>query len=170
MDGPATPNARPWQATSFGEQLTARLEEFGAAVLELAARIPSNPSSRHIPPQLARAATSIGANYAEACGAASRRDFVHKLRVVDKEAREARYWLRLVARRWPDLNGAPELGGEAGELVGIMTASIRTVLRREAEPPCRHRDTQAHRLRTLVRVLSDGIRPGPLGTESPRPL
>jgi four helix bundle protein len=133
MGDPVEPTGGPRPSTSFGERLAARLEDFGAAALELAARIPSDPTTRHIPPQLARAATSVGANYAEACGAASRRDFIHKLRVVDQEARESRYWLRLVARRWPDLIGAPALACEAGELVGIVTASIRTALRREEE-------------------------------------
>ena len=59
------------------------------------------------------------------------RDFVHKLRIADKEMREARYWLRLVAASWSDQSAiAHELSCEADELVGILSASIRTASRR----------------------------------------
>ncbi|WP_319805314.1 four helix bundle protein [Hymenobacter latericus] len=46
--------------------------------------------------QLLRSGTSIGANVEEALAAASRADFVHKLTIAAKEARETNYWLRLL--------------------------------------------------------------------------
>ncbi|MGD0487416.1 MAG: four helix bundle protein [Syntrophorhabdales bacterium] len=46
--------------------------------------------------QLLRAGTSIGANIEEAIGGASRRDFVAKINIACKEARESNYWLRLL--------------------------------------------------------------------------
>jgi four helix bundle protein len=46
--------------------------------------------------QLLRSGTSIGANVEEAMGASSRKDFVHKLRIAYREARESRYWIRLL--------------------------------------------------------------------------
>jgi four helix bundle protein len=45
--------------------------------------------------QLVRSGTSIGANIAEAQSAESRRDFIHKLKIADKELHETVYWLRL---------------------------------------------------------------------------
>jgi len=45
---------------------------------------------------LLRAGTSIGANIEEAIGGASRRDFVAKINIACKEARESNYWLRLL--------------------------------------------------------------------------
>jgi four helix bundle protein len=45
--------------------------------------------------QLVRSGTSIGANIAEAQSAESRRDFIHKLKIADKELHETEYWLRL---------------------------------------------------------------------------
>lgn len=46
--------------------------------------------------QLLRSGTSIGANVEEAHGAQSKRDFKSKMFIVYKEARETRYWLRLL--------------------------------------------------------------------------
>lgn len=46
--------------------------------------------------QLLRSGTSIGANVEEAIAAASKKDFVHKLTLSAKEARETSYWLRLL--------------------------------------------------------------------------
>ncbi len=47
--------------------------------------------------QFLRSATSVGANVAEARAAESKRDFVHKIQLAQKEARESLYWLRLLA-------------------------------------------------------------------------
>lgn len=46
--------------------------------------------------QLLRSGTSIGANVEEAVAAESTKDFVHKMAIASKEARETRYWLRLL--------------------------------------------------------------------------
>ncbi|HLJ12515.1 MAG TPA: four helix bundle protein [Planctomycetaceae bacterium] len=48
--------------------------------------------------QFVRCGTSAGPNYEEACAAESRADFAHKLNIVLKELREARHWIRLIAR------------------------------------------------------------------------
>ena len=47
--------------------------------------------------QLAKSATSIGANYAEANNASSKTDFRHKIYIAKKEAAETQYWLELFA-------------------------------------------------------------------------
>jgi len=46
--------------------------------------------------QLIRSATSIGANVEEAIAGQSKKDFLHKMGIASKEARETRYWLRLL--------------------------------------------------------------------------
>ena len=46
--------------------------------------------------QLLRSATSIGANVEEASAASSKKDFIHKMTIASKEARETKYWLRLL--------------------------------------------------------------------------
>ena len=46
--------------------------------------------------QLLRSATSIGANVEEAIAAQLRKDFIHKMSIASKEARETKYWIRLL--------------------------------------------------------------------------
>ncbi len=55
--------------------------------------------------QLLRSGTSIGANVEEAIAAQSRKDFISKMSIASKEARETRYWLRLLNKnKLVDLN------------------------------------------------------------------
>ncbi|MCO6496337.1 MAG: four helix bundle protein [Chitinophagaceae bacterium] len=77
--------------------------------------------------QLLRAGTSIGANIEEADGAQSKRDFLHKVSISFNEAKESRYWLRLLK----DSNllkavYADVLLSKLDELLKIMTAIIKT--------------------------------------------
>ncbi|HEX6926941.1 MAG TPA: four helix bundle protein [Longimicrobiaceae bacterium] len=75
--------------------------------------------------QLARSATSVGANVEEAIAAQSRRDFVSKMSIARKEARESRYWLRLMYDA--DIASREETGPlltEADELIRMLTAII----------------------------------------------
>ena len=77
--------------------------------------------------QILRSGTSCGANYEEACGAESRADFIHKMQIVLKELRETLYWLKLIARSFPNLaqHLQTELR-EAQELVRIFSKSVIT--------------------------------------------
>jgi four helix bundle protein len=76
--------------------------------------------------QLTHAGTSIGANLEEACGAQSRADFIAKVSIALKEARETRYWLRLVVATQPPAPAdADELSRESDELVAILTTILR---------------------------------------------
>jgi four helix bundle protein len=75
--------------------------------------------------QYLRAATSIGANMEEAQAGESRSDFIHKLGVAQKEARECRYWLRLLAESGIVAREKLQpLRRETEELIGIITAII----------------------------------------------
>ena len=67
--------------------------------------------------QFTAAGTSIGANYCEADDAESKKDFRHKIGICKKEARETKYWLRLIAISEPTLRDpAATLWQEAKEL------------------------------------------------------
>jgi four helix bundle protein len=76
-------------------QLEERLIEFAGLVLELSAVLPKTPAGRHISSQIVRSGTAPASNYAEARGAESRADFVHKLGIVHKELNETAVWLRI---------------------------------------------------------------------------
>jgi four helix bundle protein len=76
--------------------------------------------------QLASAGTSIGANLEEAAGAQTRPDFIAKISIALKEARETLYWLRLViATQQPVPADASALARESDELVAILTTILR---------------------------------------------
>ena len=76
--------------------------------------------------QLLRSGTSIGANVEEASAGQSRKDFVAKMCIAAKEARETRYWLRLLqASQLVEVNVSEELS-HIEELIRILTSIIKT--------------------------------------------
>ena len=77
--------------------------------------------------QLLRSGTSVGANVEEATAAESRRDFIHKMTIASKEARESMYWLRLLAESElvPGIDVASELEN-VHELVRMLTSIVKS--------------------------------------------
>jgi four helix bundle protein len=75
--------------------------------------------------QILKAGTSIGANVREAQSAESKADFVHKLKIADKEANELEYWLQLckMAENYPD---PLSLENELLEIKKILSKIIST--------------------------------------------
>ena len=91
----------------MGEQQTKyKLEErtllFSESVIDLCKGTSRSMVSDPIVRQLIRSATSIGANYAEANNASSRRDFRNKIFIAKKESQETLYWLRLMQKACGD--------------------------------------------------------------------
>jgi four helix bundle protein len=83
-------------------------------------------ASRQIAGQLLRSGTSVGANAEEAKAAYTRREFACKNCIVLREAREARFWLRLIdANKLSPGETLEPLLREANELVGIYTATVK---------------------------------------------
>lgn len=78
--------------------------------------------------QFVRAATSIGANYCEANGASSKKDFKNKIYICKKEARETKYWLQLIAKNNPEKRDiCRRLWKECQELMLIFSKIILTL-------------------------------------------
>lgn len=73
-----------------------RLYNFALAIIMLVRNLPKEVAAHEIGRQLVKAGTSIVANYEEAKGGFSRDDFVYKISVAFKEARETSIWLRLL--------------------------------------------------------------------------
>jgi len=106
--------------------LEERTANFGEQVIDFLKTLPKNAISIPLISQLVRSATSIGANYMEADGAESRKDFMHKIAICKKEAKETRHWLRMIAKANADrAPEARELWKEANELALIFSAIIR---------------------------------------------
>ena len=108
--------------------LEERLIAFARRIIDIVEALPSTRAGNHIAGQLIRCGTSPAPNYGEAQGAESRRDFVHKLRIVLKELRESRIWMLIIQTK-EIIRPVERLGpiiAEADELIAIVATSIRT--------------------------------------------
>ncbi|MBM3128790.1 MAG: four helix bundle protein [Chloroflexi bacterium] len=78
------------------EKLDERTYKFALRVIKMVNALPNTKTSDVLGHQVLRSATSIGANVEEALGAISKREFIQKMSIAVKEARETHYWLRLI--------------------------------------------------------------------------
>ena len=113
-----------------------RTFHFSCDVVRFCLTFGQKQGCRAIADQLLRAGTGVGANAEEAKSAYSRREFALKNSYALKEAREAQFWLKLIleCRLVEDANNkGSALLRESGELVGILTATVRTARERAAK-------------------------------------
>jgi four helix bundle protein len=78
--------------------LEERLINFAVMIVEICENMPDTKASNHLAGQLIRSGTSPALNYGEAQSGESRRDFVHKIKVVLKELRESYVCLKIIYR------------------------------------------------------------------------
>src|SRR5688572_29115721 len=111
-------------------EFTAKTKQFALAVVGLVEQLPLSKTSDVVGKQLLRSATSVAANYRASCRARSRREFIAKMGIVEEEADESQFWLEVLVNRGlvAKSNGAA-LHREAGEIVALTVASIRTARR-----------------------------------------
>lgn len=116
--------------------LAERTARSGEAIIEFAKKVPRNVVTCPLITQLVKAGTSVGANYREADEAESKKDFRHKNTIVRKEARESKFWLRMIVRAEPSMaDEARPLWQEAKELHLIFSRIVRTCdTRRRTDP------------------------------------
>ena len=101
--------------------------EFARRIVKTCERLWNGPGARHVAQQLMRCGTSVGANAEEAQDAQTKADFVARLSISRKEARETRYWLRLAV--YSGAATAAEIEWELkeiGEIRAMLVAAIRT--------------------------------------------
>ena len=98
---------------------------FAKNVRDCADKLSGKITDLEIGKHLIRSAGSVGANYIEANEALSRKDFLMRIKVCRKEAKEARYWLALSEPLEENQDGKTELMGEATELMKIFASIIR---------------------------------------------
>ena len=110
--------------------LEQRTENLGVEIVVFCREINKNHELRRISDQLIRSGTSIGANYREANGAASGKDFRNKIYICKKETKESIYWLKVIEKSSSDFAvKANRLCGECDELeriFGKITTSLAT--------------------------------------------
>lgn len=107
--------------------LEERTALFGEAVIQFARKIPKDPVTQRLISQFVGAGTSVGANYCEADDAVSKKKFKQKIGYCKKEARESKFFLRMVVNAVPALREeAKPLWQEAKELHLIFAKIYRT--------------------------------------------
>ncbi len=106
--------------------LEERTALFGEAIVEYAKRVPVNPVTERLIKQVVGAGTSVGANYCEADDAVSKKDFKHKISICKREARETKFFVRMIVKAVPELREeAKFLWQEAKELHLIFATIYR---------------------------------------------
>ena len=78
--------------------LEERTAKFAENIIDLCKKVPKNEITLPIINQLIRSGTSVGANYCEANGGSSKKDFKNKIFICKKESKETKYWLRILAK------------------------------------------------------------------------
>lgn len=111
--------------TNINFDLCARTSKFGESSIKFIQSILRNDVNKPIISQFIRSATSIGANYMEADCAESKNDFIHKMGICKKEAKETTHWLYMLAISNPEQKDkCRELWQEAHELTLIFSSII----------------------------------------------
>lgn len=105
--------------------LEKRTAAFAVLVRKFVLTLPSNTALWEDGKQVIRSSGSIGANYIEACEALSKKDFLYRIKICRKEARETVYWLNIVvAYLEPTSSESLRLVDEATQLMKIFGAIV----------------------------------------------
>jgi len=109
--------------------LEKRLIEFTLCVLVIVENLPDTKICNYLGGQLLRSGTSPALNYGEAQAAESRKDFIHKLKIILKELRETGICLTILDRK--SLCSDKSVMKESQELTAIFVKSIVTATKNE---------------------------------------
>ncbi len=114
--------------TEANYNLETRTAKFSEEIILFVQKVPKSIINNPIISQLVRSATSIGANYCEANGASSKKDFKNKIYICKKEAKETKYWLQLIFTASPEnKERCRRLWKEVQELTLIFSKIILTI-------------------------------------------
>jgi four helix bundle protein len=108
--------------------LEERLINFSVSIIGIVNKVPKSQTGRHLSGQLIRSGTSVALNYGEAQSGESRKDFIHKLKIILKELRETMVCLKIIERTHilADKRILEEVKNENNELISIIVTSIKT--------------------------------------------
>ena len=98
---------------------------FALNVRELTKKLRQTISNLEYSKQLIRSSASVGANYIEANESLGKKDFAMRIRICRKEAKESRYWLRLIESDTEQEMENKRLQDETTQLIKIFTAILQ---------------------------------------------
>ena len=111
-------------------ELAQRLFDFSINSLKLTSKLPNTPEFKVIRHQLAKSATSCGANYEESQTGSTKADFAHKIRITLREMRESNFWLRIIKsfnNEFYDSDNLNHLIDESNQLRKILATILNKV-------------------------------------------
>ena len=110
------------------KELEERLINFAVLIIGIANGLPATKVGNHLSGQLVRSGTSSALNYGEAQSGESRRDFIHKIKIVLKELRETMICLKIIDRSklLPAIEKLKIALKENDELISIFVKSVET--------------------------------------------
>jgi four helix bundle protein len=109
------------------KKIKERAFDFAIEVIKLAQTLPKNTAGFALGKQILRSGTSIGANVEEATGARSKKEFTNCMNIAKREARETKYWLRLLqASKLLDNSKIQLLLDEVEIIIRILTSIVKT--------------------------------------------
>lgn len=102
--------------------------QFSLRTVSLFRYLTAEKKEHYLSKQLLRSGTSIGANIEEAMGGSSRNDFRAKLDIAHKEARETKYWLRLLRdSSMLEIKAADSMLQDCEELLKLLVAILKSL-------------------------------------------
>ncbi len=105
--------------------LEERTTIFAQRVIRLCRALPKDSVNNRLSGQAVGSSGSVGANYREANDALGKKDFLHRLRIARKEAKETIHWLKLIETANPEFSPRmQDLHKEANEIKNILSAII----------------------------------------------
>ena len=118
------------------KELEERLINFAVLIIEIANELPNTKVGNHLAGQLVRSGTSPALNYGEAQSAESRKDFIHKIKIVLKELRETLVCLKIIfkAKLYKSENKIHMALNENDELISIFVKSVETAQKNLNKP------------------------------------
>ncbi|MCD4680348.1 MAG: four helix bundle protein [Bacteroidales bacterium] len=111
--------------------LEERLIKFSVLIIDLVFEMSKSKAGSHLSGQLVRSGTSVSLNYGEAQSAESRKDFIHKMKIVLKELRESFACIKIIqlSRLYKSESKLKKIKNENNELISIFVKSIETAIK-----------------------------------------
>jgi four helix bundle protein len=108
--------------------LEPRLIDFAVLIIKIIEDVPNSKAANHLSGQLVRSGTSPALNYGEAQSAESRKDFIHKIKIILKELRETFVCLKIIkkAKLFKSSREIEIALKENNELISIFVKSSKT--------------------------------------------
>ena len=107
----------------FSKQLEQRTKRFAVRIIRLSTLLPNTPEGRVVRTQVAKAGSSVGANYREANRARSKADFRNRIKICESEASETQYWMEIIVDTgWLSFESIKAVYDECSELLALFTS------------------------------------------------